>query len=208
MLSSNTLLRRATIGLAAVATLTALCLAIVVARSWKASRKAGNEMRTVFRAETPLMYQADKREQQRDAVLRKHLTQISNEEQATAKPADILRRLPAAFPLLPHPLSVSLATSTAGQDASEPPALITIPQADLKALFDALEGCRACEVKLAAAQQDLDDERAKVSALTIERNAAVKAARGGAFWSRFRSGIKWFAIGGALGAFAVSSARH
>ena len=89
-----------------------------------------------------------------------------------------------------------------------PPAVINVPQTDLKPLFDELEECRACQEQLATAQQDLADERAKVSALTIERDAAVKAARGGGFWSRFRTGAKWSAIGGAMGAIAASGARR
>ena len=70
------------------------------------------------------------------------------------------------------------------------------------------EGAGAGQEQLATVQQDLQDERAKVSALAIERDAAVKAARGGGFWSRLRNGAKWFVIGGALGALAASAARR
>jgi hypothetical protein len=203
---ANPLLRRAIATSAAIVALVAFCLAIIVARSRNASRQAANEMRLAFSAQKPVLDQANRREQQRDIVLSKNLAEISKAERAAKKPEDIAKRLPAAFPPLPHPLSVSLAPRAS--DAPEAPAIITVPQADLKPMFDQLEGCRACEERLATAQQDLNDERAKVSALTIERDAAVKAARGGGFWTRFRAGVKWFAIGGAMGALAASAAHH
>jgi hypothetical protein len=130
---------------------------------------------------------------------------------STKTSADVIKRLPAAFSPLPEPVSVSVARLSSGPDAPEAPeapAIITVPQADLQPLFGRLEDCHACQEAIVTAKQDLTDERAKVSALMIERDAAVKAARGGGFWSRLRSNAKWFAIGGALGALAASAAHH
>jgi len=202
-----------TIGaLAIITALAAFCLAVIVARSWNASRQAASDMHVVFRAQTPVFNQAQQREQQRDAALSKNLAAISKAERQAKKPEDIAHRLPAAFPLLPHPLAVNLAppSDTTGPEppGPEPPAIISVPREDLKPLFDRLEECRACQEQLVTAQQDLSDERAKVSALMIERDAAVKAARGGGFWSRFRTGVKWFVIGGALGALGASAVHR
>jgi hypothetical protein len=208
MSSSSPLLPRAIAVLAAIATLAVFCLAIIVVRSRDASRQAANDMRVVFRAQAPILDQARNNEQQRDAVLTKKLAAISKDKRRATEPTDIAKRLPAAFPPLPHPLSVSFASHFPDAAESEAPAIITVPQDDLKPLFDRLEDCRACQEQLATAQQDLSDERAEVSALTIERDAAVRAARGGGFWSRFRVGAKWFVIGGALGALAASAAHR
>lgn len=205
---ANALPGRALRILAAIATLTAACLGIMVARAWKASRQSAGDMRVVFRAQAPAFEQARRDELQRDRALSKNLAAISRAKRAVKKPADIAKRLPAAFPPLPHPLAVSLPPRASLPDAPEAPAIITVPQSDLQPLFDRLEDCRACQERLATAQQDLQDERAKVSALTIERDAALKAARGGGFWSRIRSEAKWFAIGGAMGALAASAARR
>lgn len=209
MSPANPLLRRAIALLAAVAALAALCLAIIVAHSREAARQAANDLGVTFHAQEPVLKQAQKREVQRDALVSKNLATISKAERQAKKPADIAERLPAAFAPLPHPLSVTLAPR-ADDDigAGEAPAIITVPQDDLKPLFDHLEECRACQEQLSAAQQNLSDERTKVSALMIERDAAVKAARGGGFWSRFRTGAKWFVIGGALGAIAASSVHR
>ena len=210
MLPATPLLRRVVALVAAISTLAALSLAIIIVRSGVASRRAANDLRAVLTAQAPALEEAQKREQQRDAVLSKNLAQIAKEKRSVRKPADIARRLPTAFPSLPRPFSVSMEprASVPKADAlADAPAIITVPQADLKPLFDQLENCRACEEQLTAAQRHLNDERAKVSALTIERDAAVKAARGGGFWSRIRTGAKWLLIGGALGAVAASAAH-
>ncbi len=207
-MSPSSLPGRAIVALAAVAILIVSSLAIILVRSRKASQQASNDMAGVFRAQAPILAQADKREHQRDAVLSKNLERISRAKLSTKTSADVIKRLSAAFPSLPEPVSVSAAPLSSGPDAPEAPAVITVPQADLQPLFDHLEDCRACQEVIATAQQDLTDERVKVSALMIERDAAVKAARGGGFWSRLRSNAKWFAIGGALGALAASSARR
>lgn len=207
-MSPSSLPRRAIVALAAVAVLIMSSLAIVLVRSRRASQQASNDMAVVFRAEAPIIAQADKREHQRNALLRRNLAQVSRAEGSAKTPVDIAQRLPAAFSPLPRPVSVSLAQRASRPDAPEAPAIITVPQADLQPLFDRLEDCRACQERLATAQQDLNDERAKAAALMIERDAAVKAAHGGGFWYRFRSNAKWFAIGGAMGALAASAAHH
>jgi hypothetical protein len=207
-MSPSSLPGRAIVALAAVAVLIMSSLAIILVRSRRASQQASNDMAAVFRAQAPILAQAGKREHQRDAVLSKNLEQIARAKLSTKTSADVIKRLPAAFSPLPEPLTVSDAPLSSGPDAPEVPAVITVPQADLQPLFDHLQDCHACQERLATAQQDLNDERAKVSALMTERDAAVKAARGGGFWSRLRSNAKWFAIGGALGALAASAAHH
>ena len=78
-----------------------------------------------------------------------------------------------------------------------------VPAADLKPLFDFVQDCRACQAKLTTAQQDLKDEQAKNAALAAERDAAVKAAKGGSLWRRTARAAKWLAVG-----FAVGYAVH
>ncbi len=82
---------------------------------------------------------------------------------------------------------------------------VRVPAADLKPLFDFVQDCRACQAKLTAAQQDAQDEHAKNDALTKERDAAVKAAKGGGVWTRTVRAAKWLAIGFAVGYVAHAS---
>jgi hypothetical protein len=85
------------------------------------------------------------------------------------------------------------------QTNAAPPAVIRLPQADLKPLYDAVEDCEVCQAKLTAAQGDLADENAKFAAATAQRDAAISAARG-TFWTRARTAAKWIVIGAAAGA--------
>jgi hypothetical protein len=91
------------------------------------------------------------------------------------------------------------------------PIVANIPQADLKPLYDYLENCQATTLDDSTARKDLADEQTQITALTKERDAAVSSAKGGGFWTRFRRGAKWFAIGAAAGAIAggaVVAAHH
>jgi hypothetical protein len=95
--------------------------------------------------------------------------------------------------------------TTTQNNSAPPPAIIRVPQEDLKPLYDAVEDCQACQAKLAAAQGDLSDERSKFAAATAERDAAIRVARG-TFWTRTRTAAKWIIIGAAAG--AVLSRYH
>lgn len=82
-----------------------------------------------------------------------------------------------------------------------------IPSADLKPLYDFALDCRACQAKLAAAQNDLADEKTKSAALTKQRDDAIRAAKGGSALRRIVRAAKWFALGAAAGAIAAKTAR-
>jgi hypothetical protein len=96
-------------------------------------------------------------------------------------------------------------TTPQNNSAASPPAIIRVPQEDLKPLYDAVEDCQACQAKLTAVQGDLSDERTKFDAATAERDAALRVARG-TFWTRTRTAAKWIIIGAAAG--AVLSRYH
>lgn len=120
-----------------------------------------------------------------------------------------------AFPSTSTTLS-ALTTSTVSSP-SEPPSAPTtvtaavptddlpaapaakIPAADLQPLFDFVQDCRACQAKLAVAQQNSTDDAAKIAALTRERDAAITASKGGSFLRRLRRNALWFGIGAGVG---------
>ena len=108
----------------------------------------------------------------------------------------------------PRPNSTSWTSSKSGAtSATNPGATALLPVADLKPLYDFTLDCQACQSKLAAAQSDLTDERAKTTTLTHERNEALRAAKGGSTIRRMARAAKWFALGAAAGAIAAT-ARH
>lgn len=94
--------------------------------------------------------------------------------------------------------------SSASQALPSAP-VATIPAADLAPLFDFVQDCRACQAKLAVAQQNASDDATKITALTRERDAAITASKGGTFWRRLRRNALWFAIGAGAG---LALAKH
>jgi hypothetical protein len=82
-----------------------------------------------------------------------------------------------------------------------------LPASDLKPLYDFALDCKACQAKLTASQADLSDEKTKSAALTKERDAAIRAAKGGSALRRIARAAKWFAIGAAAGAIAAKTTR-
>jgi len=82
-----------------------------------------------------------------------------------------------------------------------------LPAADLKPLYDFALDCNACQAKLGAAQSDLNDERTKTAALTKERDAAVRTAKGGSALRRIARAAKWFVLGAVAGAIAAKAAH-
>ena len=100
----------------------------------------------------------------------------------------------------------SVAT-TSSQSSQKPMANAIIPAADLKPLYDFALDCKACQARLSAAQNDLADERQKTAALTKQRDAALRAVKGGSAWRRVSRAAKWFVIGAAAGALAAKSAH-
>ncbi len=229
MFSLTTLLRRVPDALLILVLLALCALAAVGVRSWLASRDAAAQLATTLAAQKKLLDEDDAREQQRDAALAKTLDTVAHAKAVVTTPAQAASAIPQALPPLPLPITLdllqpatpSLATDATGSAApalaessaspapsAVPAAVLTVPQPDLQPLYDYLEDCRGSQTSLAAAQADLADEKNKTSALTSERDAAVRAARGGGFWARFKHGAKWLAIGAAAGALAVEASRR
>jgi len=119
-------------------------------------------------------------------------------------PAQIIHDLPNQLPL---PSLIVLQSAQASPDSPTPQTNAVIPAEDLKPLYDSAIDCKTCQAKVAAAQGDLADERNKTTALTRERDDALRIARGGSAWRRIGRAAKWFAIGAAAGAVAAKTAH-
>jgi hypothetical protein len=121
----------------------------------------------------------------------------SSQSQGSNRDARDALSTDSIVPSLKDSSSISPATPTA-----------EIPAADLKPLYDFVQDCSACQIRLAAAKQDASDNALKISALTRERDAAVTAAKGGSFWLRLRRNSHWLVIGAAASAGILCGTRH
>jgi len=201
-----------------------LCVALV--HAWRADRRDRAKLAAELAATKQLLTAADARQKDRDAQLAQTLSKLAAQKRAIVAPAQIVRELPNAIPL-PAPITLQTPPSNVQQAetqafrpdeqappraefltnpaATQPNALI--PAADLKPLYDFAIDCKACQAKLAVAQNDLADERQKTVALTKERDDAFRIAKGGTAWRRVARGAKFFIIGAAAGALAAKSAH-
>jgi hypothetical protein len=198
-------------------------LALTIFVSWQADRRDRAQLASQLAATRQTLAQATANQHDRDTLLNQTLAQIAAQKQAAFTPEQILKDLPVALSL-PEPIALQTdgaQTNPAKQGApghlstlpSNPiPKLgqatdAVLPAADLKPLYDFALDCKACQAKLAASQSDLTDEKTKTAALTKERDAAVRAAKGGSALRRIARAAKWFAIGAAAGAIAAKATR-
>jgi len=197
----------------------AVALLVAAFQAWRADRRDRAQLAAELASTKQLLEAADARQRDRDAQLQQSLAALAAEKRTIVTPAQILRDLPRELPL-PAPIVLQPAPASPAQgnpspnaaqtpgDAPKPgqPAAI-IPAEDLKPLYDFTLDCKACQAKLAASQADLLDEGNKTTALTKERDDALRIARGGSVWRRITRAAKWFLIGAASGAIAAKVAR-
>ena len=180
----------------------AFVLALAVFFSWRADRRDRSQLESELAATKQLLAAADTRQHDRDAQLAQTLATLAAEKRTIVTPAQIIHDLPSQLPL---PSPFVLQTAPASPDSPSPKTNAVIPAEDLKPLYDFTIDCKACQSKLTAAQADLTDERAKTSALTRERDDALRIARGGSLLRRITRAAKWFIIGAAAGAVAAKA---
>ena len=195
--------------------LVAATLVIVLLVAWRADRRARAQLATDLAVANKTLAQATARQHDRDAQLQKTLATLAAEKRNIKTPAQIVADLPKQIPL-PQPVTLQPAKSTQPSTAAcggaghpcpsaSDQTQATLPLGDLKPLYDFAIDCRSCQAKLAAAQADLADERAKTAVLTRERNEAVRVAKGGSLLRRIARNAKWLAIGAAAGAIAAKA---
>lgn len=188
--------------------------------AWRDSRDAAIRLQATVDAAKKTIADAGDRENARDTKLKQALAQISAAKDRVKTPKEAAAAIPAALTELPEPIEIDLpqeqpgsqqtttAQSRAATETTIPgPAVATIPRSDLMPLFDAAEDCQACQLKLSAAQADLSDQTAKLAATSSERDAALKAAKGGSAWARVKRSAIWFIIGAGVGAISARKVR-
>jgi type II secretory pathway pseudopilin PulG len=210
------------------AILIAVILATILVATWRANRRDAAQLAADLAAAKQSLAQAEARQHDRDKQLLQTLAALAAQKRNITTPAQIVRDLPKQIPL-PTPVTLqdlnaaenqSNATCSSdpvcgpeGLELTQPrgkatgnsaPTQAILPIEDLKPLYDFAIDCKA---KLAVAQADLTDERAKTAVLTHERDQAVHAAKGGSVLRRITRNAKWLAIGALAGAVAAKAHR-
>jgi len=194
------------------AILAAATVGTILLVTWRANRHDTDQLTSDLAAAKQSLAQADARQHGRDKQLLQTLAALAAEKRNTTTSAQIALDLPRQIPL-PSPITlqtkpqtIAAEPNTAGKQSPAPDQAV-MPIEDLKPLYDFAIDCKACQVKLAAAQADLTDERAKAVLLTHERDEAVHVAKGGSVLRRIARDAKWLAIGALAGAVAAKAGR-
>lgn len=197
----------------------ALVVAAILGGAWLGAREDAIRMKATVDAQQQLIATTAKQakdlqdaEVERDKLTAANVAVLAAAAAKQVTPAEIATWLPKQL-AGPQPITFTIPTPTAANPT--PNATASIPQADLPALRDQIEKCQECALKLAASQADVSsrDERLtlageQLSAMSKERDAAVKASKGGGFWSRAKRTVKYVVIGIAIGAVAVCGSGH
>jgi len=194
------------------AILAAATVGTILLVTWRANRHDTDQLTSDLAAAKQSLAQADARQHGRDKQLLQTLAALAAEKRNTTTSAQIALDLPRQIPL-PSPITlqtkpqtIAAEPNTAGKQSPAPDQAV-MPIEDLKPLYDFAIDCKACQVKLDAAQADLRDERAKAVLLTHERDEAVHVAKGGSVLRRIARDAKWLAIGALAGAVAAKAGR-
>ena len=194
------ILKHMRVMLAALAALVCIFVGIFAAASWLRSHDAAVLLSANASAQKQVIAQADASQQKRATVLAKTIASITAAKRKSQTPSEIVEELPLLLPELTTPISLPLPDEQTGGHTAD---VATIPQSELKPLYNHLQDCMACDVRLHAGEADLLDKQAQVKALTLQRDAALSAATGGKFWHRLKHNAKWFILGSAAGALAL-----
>lgn len=203
----------------AAATIFALGGTGIALSAWRGAHDAWVQAQGTIREQEQTVRQAKQsaariasEEKRRDEAEAAQLAGMKKQVERLKSTREIAAWLPKQVPT-PEPVKIKVPQAT--KTSPTPAAVATIPQPDLPALRDYVESCKVCSVKLHAAQQDLAAQKQqlqlageRLSAVEKERDAALKAAKGGGFWHRMKNEFKWFVIGAGAGAAALCGSGH
>jgi hypothetical protein len=189
-----------------IVTLVSLIGAALLADAWLSARRTSIQLSATLATQNMAIQQASAREEQRATQLSADLATIAAQQRGVHTPQQAAAAIPSLLTQLPLPLIIHLPDITASLNPDRPPtASISVPQSDLKPIYDQLQECRVCALERDATKKDLADEQAKVAVLTRERDIAISAVHGGSFWSRLEHETKWLVIGIVAGAAATAA---
>lgn len=204
--------------------LAAAAVAFLV-HDWIAARRDAAHLKATLSTEKKVIDAASQRENQRNRDLQAALTQIEILRKQTKTPQQAAAEL-QKFLQLPVPIAPGLPSqfdTSSGENDVAPatPALPTKPQpkpqpsvpihnlaalpaTDILPLYNYVQDCRECQLKLVAANANLSDQKKQIDALTRERDAALVSKQHGLLRGAARNLI-WVVLGVGAGALVVDT---
>jgi hypothetical protein len=214
----------------ALAFLIAVFAVLLLVHDWVASRRDAAQLKMTLSTERKVIDAADNRDAERSRDLNAALAQIEAFKKQKKSPKRQASEL-QTYLQLPVPIVAGEPGEPSQSEGSPPrrgvpavssalppkpqakPSLAAavsgeapLPAADIAPLYDYIQNCRECQLKLAAANTYLTDANSKLGAVTLQRDAALNANRQ-SFVSKLRDRALWLAIGAGTAYAASRTAR-
>jgi hypothetical protein len=198
-----------------------LLAGILAARSWIAEHDARLKAEVTVEANKKASDVADAKSKSLEAEIVDRDKSAAAREQTMLDAVKNLKTTPQILPYLQSNLApaasqpIIVTVPAATKDNPVPDAILTLPQADLPALRDRLSKCDTDALGLSTCQADAVSNSArlalageKLSAMQNERDAYATELKGGTFWRRTKTALKFIGVGLAVGAAAICGSGH
>ena len=113
------------------------------------------------------------------------------------------------------PVPLQIVTPAPTKENPNPTPQVIVPSQDLPAAKTYLLDCEQCKLDRVKLQSDAEDRikqmtlaQQQIDSLKVQRDAAIKASKGGNWIHRLSHNAKFIAIGGAIGAAAICGSGH
>jgi type II secretory pathway pseudopilin PulG len=171
-------------------------VAVVVGASYLGAREDKIKLQATMDAQKLIQAHLDADQKQRDADLKAKIDDLEASKQAVAKmpPAQQVQEITKVIPL-PFPMNVQQQADPITGKLEEPK--VEMPVANLKPLYDYGVTCTECQDRVSKLTADLAGAAQREQSITKERDAAIKAAKGGSFWARTKRTLKTAVCAGA-----------
>lgn len=154
----------------------------------------------------------DTKLQAREVQHQADLQALNSRFQSAATPEQIAH---LATQLIGLKNPIQIVTPAATTDNPNPKPVAQVALEDAPAAKQYLQECETCKLELPKLQADLADREAQmklaqqqIESIQSQRDAAIKASKGGSFWRRLKNNAKWLVIGAAGGAIAVEAVKR
>lgn len=189
------------------------CLAAYAGYGWVKEHEAGVVLTAQQKADTDAKATIAKTEADNQANLAATLKGLAALKAQGQTPAQIIKLAPQVLPALPTPINpVTAAQAEAVAGLPDAPQVhvgdLIIPAADVKPLYDAQVQCKVNAVTLTSCQETVTNQKAVMAVNDTEIKQQQTALKGGTFWHRAATAIKWTGIGIGIGGAVVAVVKH
>jgi uncharacterized coiled-coil protein SlyX len=179
-----------------------IVLAVLIGSAWSAHVKDEARRDAVIHEQEETIADLHEAMDKRQAELKQQLSELEGRKQSVIK-------VPSSAPqiireMIPTPIQQTAAIEK--DTLPNAPVAVLTKQNEIDLAQFALS-CKECDTRLQAVEADKADQTKQIAALTTERDAAMKAAKGGSVLQRLRRNAKWFVIGGLAG-YGIAKGAH